>query len=429
MSKINTKIRINPQNIIIYILLVLCLLSCNTVYSTCVTKDYRFPELTCFFLLVLVMMNIKHLSYRIITKWLLIFIPYYLLNIIIIFFSVSTDKIISYSVRFLIFVPFLTLVILYDAHRNNIWNIALKFENLVIFYASISIILWILVGILNIIPATGEIVISWGGEKNYPLYFGIFTTRQVQEFFGRVWIRNQGFFTEGPMYNLVLVIAVCIEVFIAPLKKKTGKYLREGIDLRKIVILVIADISTFTVTGMILLIAIAAFKYCLMPSKSALVGIMKWLGAIVVLILASYVANKLFLIKADTGSWEVRFDDFLAGYNAWKNNIWFGNGYDTMDAITHYMSSRRSYNMGYSSGLFSILAQGGLVLTLNYLIGFCGYVIYSLKNHRYELIAMLIIVILVLITSIFHYTFILLLLLAYGYALLFNKTFKMKKIG
>ena len=73
------------------------------------------------------------------------FIPYYLLNLIIIFFSVYSDKIISYSVRFMIFVPFLALIILNDARRNNIWNIALKFENLVIFYASISLVLWILV--------------------------------------------------------------------------------------------------------------------------------------------------------------------------------------------------------------------------------------------------------------------------------------------
>ena len=62
MSKISKKIRINPQSIIIYVLLILCLLGCNTVYSTCVTRDYKFPELTTFFLLVLVMMNIKYLT-------------------------------------------------------------------------------------------------------------------------------------------------------------------------------------------------------------------------------------------------------------------------------------------------------------------------------------------------------------------------------
>lgn len=424
MRKINTKIKINLRNSITYILLALCLLGCNTVYSTCSTRNYRFPELTAFFLFLLVLTNIKRLSYRIIKKWLIVFFPYYLWNFLIVFFCVHIDKTISYSVRFFIFIPFFALIILCDARKENIWNIALKFENLIYIYAIITLIMWVSVCMLNIIPATGEIISSWGGERRYPLYFGVFTTRQTQEFMGRTWMRNQGFFAEGPMYNLVLIIAVCIEAFVAPLDRKSGKYIWNGMDLRKIVVLVIADISTFTITGMILLVAIAAFKYCLMPSKTVLRGVIKWLGAIGVLIFAMYIANNLFLVKADTGSWEVRFDDFLAGYKAWRDNIWFGNGYDTMEAITNYMSSKRSYNMGYSSGVFSILAQGGIALAVNYCIGFLGYVIYSIKIHRYELISMLIIILLILVTSIFHYTFAMMLLLAYGYALLADKLVK-----
>ena len=172
---------------------------------------------------------------------------------------------------------------------------------------------------------------------------------------------------------------------------------------------------------MILLLAIFSFKYCLTKSKTVLVGIIKWIGAIIVLIMAWYFSNKLFLLKADTGSWEVRFDDFLAGFAAWKRNFWFGNGYDTMDAIIYYMSSRRSYNMGYSSGMFSVLAQGGIALMLNYIIGFLGYIKYSVQFHRYELISMSIVVILIFITSLFHFTFVMLLIMAYGYALLIYK--------
>lgn len=420
----STKIKINFRSIITYILFALCLLGCNTVYSTSATTDYRFPELTTIFLLLLVVMNIKHLSVKVIKKWSIVFVPYYLWNMIIIYCSVSSDKIITYIVRFLFFVPFLSLIILSDAKKRNIWKIALKFENIVYVYAIITLIMWVLVCILKIFPATGEIVANWGGEKRYPLYLGVFTTRQTQEFMGIVWTRNQGFFAEGPMYNLVLIIAVCIEAFIVPLTSKTGKYIWNGMDLRKIAIFVIADISTFTITGMILLVAIAAFKYCLMPSKSVLRGVIKWTGAIVVLIVSMIVANNLFLIKADTGSWEVRFDDFLAGYKAWHDNIWFGNGYDTMEAITRHMSSRRFYNMGYSSGVFSILAQGGIALIVNYIVGFYGYVRYSIKIHRYELVSMLIIIVMILITSIFHYTFIMMILLAYGYALLADRSIK-----
>ena len=95
-----------------------------------------------------------------------------------------------------------------------------------------------------------------------------------------------------------------------------------------------------------------------------------------------------------------------------------------MESITRHMSSKRFYNMGYSSGLFSILAQGGIALLANYIIGFLGYIRYSIKIHRYELVSMLIIIIMILITSIFHYTFIMMIFLAYGYALLANRSIK-----
>lgn len=424
MTQPRLTIKFNFHTIVIYILFVFCLLGCNTVYSTCVNVNYRLPELTILFLFLLLLIDLRYLTKKVIKKWLIIFIPYYLWNFIIVLFSVPSDKVISYSVKFLLFLPILSLIILGYARKNNIWKIALQFENVVLIYSIISLVMWILVGLLNVIPSTGEIIVSWGGEKIYPLYFGIFTTRQTQEFLGINWIRNQGFFTEGPMYNLVLQIAICIEAFIAPLNDRNQKYIWNGMDLRKMFILIVTDITTFTITGMILLVMISAFKYYLMSNNSILIKLLKWIGAILVLMIVLIIVNYLFAIKSGTGSWEVRFDDFLAGYKAWKDNIWFGNGYDTMDAINWHMSTIRSYNMGYSSGIFSILAQGGIFLIINYIVGFIGYIKYSINIHRYELFAMIIIIFLILITSIFQYTFIMMIILAYGYTLLsvkFNK--------
>ena len=152
MRKMSTKIKVNFRSIITYILFAICLLGCNTVYSTSATTDYRFPELTAILLLLLVVMNIKRLSVKVIKKWSLVFIPYYLWNLIIIFCSVSSDKVISYVVKFLVFVPFLALIILNDAKtkKKNIWKIALKFENVVYVYAIITLIMWTLVCILKI---------------------------------------------------------------------------------------------------------------------------------------------------------------------------------------------------------------------------------------------------------------------------------------
>ena len=413
------KLVINRCSVITYIMLSLCVLGANTVYSTCSTHDFKIPELTVIFLCIL-LISARHLSKNITKKWSAWVIPYCLLNFTIIFFSVSSDSLISYTVRFLVFVPFLTLLILHDAKKNNIWNIAFKFERLVVTYAAITLVLWLLASVFNILPPTGGITSSWGHNMHYPLYFGLYTTKQTQFFLGTIWIRNQGFFTEAPMYNVILIVALCIEVFVASLTGREGKFIWNGMDLRKLIILVLTDLSTVTTTGMIVMVLIAAFKYCLMRNKSAIIKILKWLGAIVVLLIAAHVAYWLFLNKSITGSWEVRFDDFKAGNLAWHNNILFGNGYDTMKSINRYMSSYRLYNMGYSSGIFSVLAQGGIALFCNYVFGFWGYIKFSINLHRFELIAMLIVILVILLTSIFQYTFVMMLLLAYGYALLIN---------
>ena len=155
-----------------------------------------------------------------------------------------------------------------------------------------------------------------------------------------------------------------------------------------------------------------------MKSKSSIESVIKWLAGIFLVIVAGYIMYMLFLGKADTGSWEVRSDDIVAGIKAWSDNVFFGNGYDSMDAIENYMSSYRFYNMGYSSGLFSILAQGGMLLFFNYAVGFYGFIKKSIRLHRYELMAFIMIYIIILITTIFQNTFLMMFILAYGYALI-----------
>ena len=51
------------------------------------------------------------------------------------------------------------------------------------------------------------------------------------------------------MYNLVLLTAILIEMFIVPLEKDVKGGMLKGIDIKKLVVLIIADITTFTTTG------------------------------------------------------------------------------------------------------------------------------------------------------------------------------------
>lgn len=401
-----------------YVVLILCLLNCNTIYSTSNNIDFKLSEMTILFLFILIYVEAKFLPIELMKKWFLCFLPYFLWNIIIIFSSVTVEKLTGYVIRFFLFIPLVALFIMLKIQHGKLWETLIRLKNIVYIYAIISLILWVLVCIVKVIPEMGTLECGWGENYDYPLYFGLFTVRQHQNFLGFDWVRNMGIFTEGPMYNLVLLTAILIEMFIVPLEKNIKGGILKGIDIKKLAVLVIADITTFTTTGFILIIGIFVLKYGLMKSKSSIESVIKWLVGIFVAIAAVYVMYLLFLGKADTGSWEVRSDDIAAGIKAWSDNVFLGNGYDSMDAIEKYMSPYRFYNMGYSTGLFSILAQGGLLLFLNYAVGFYGFIKKSIRLHRYELIAFLMIYMIILVTTIFQNTFLMMLILAYGYALI-----------
>lgn len=399
-------------------MLILCVLNCNTVYSTSNTTDFKFPEITVLSLIILLILEVKYLTKTIMTKWIVCFLPYFIWNIIVIVFSVSADKLISYIVRFMLFIPLLSLIIMIHRRKGTLWKVFIHFKDLICIYAIISIALWLLTSFFNAIPPTSYMECNWGTVYNYPLYFGIYTMRQTQEFLGINWIRNIGIFTEGPMYNLVLLLAITVEMFISPLEKEEDEGFFSGVDIKKLIILVFADITTFTTTGFILMIGIFALKYILIKNKTTTGKLVKWFVGILVIIMAFYMMSTLFLEKSTSGSWEVRADDLRAGIATWSENLLLGTGYDSMKSIEAHMSSFRFYNMGYSSGLFSVLAQGGILLFLNYFFGFCGYVIRAIKLRQYELIAMLAIFTIIFITAIFQNTFLMMLFLAYGYAFL-----------
>lgn len=406
------------EDLIAYVFLISCILSCNTVYSASKNINFMISEFTILFLFIYLLLNVRWLKISLLKKWISIFVPYYLLNFLIVLASVSSGALYNYILHFLLFVPLLTLILMNDSVHEKVWNLFLKFENLVLLYAIVSLIFWVLITFFNLIPKTGTLLVSWGGLKTYPLYFGIFTTYQTENFLGVEWIRNLGVFTEGPMYNLILLLAICIELFVVPIYENQSNNKLKDINFMKLGILISTDLTTFTTTGMIVIAMMLAFKYCLLKNKSALANLLKWFGAIFVIIVALLVIYFLFSQKSSSGSWAVRYDDIVAGFKAWKDHIVIGNRYSDVKPIQNYMSSFRFNNMGYSSGLFSILAQGGLLLMSLYALSFYGYIKFSIYKHKNEIFAMMFSIFVILIQTIFQDTFIMMIILSYGYVLL-----------
>lgn len=70
------RIGINRKSVLSYILLLLCILNCNSIYSTSRTIDYRFPELTAAVLAFLVVIGYTKLKASVVKRWLSYFIIY-----------------------------------------------------------------------------------------------------------------------------------------------------------------------------------------------------------------------------------------------------------------------------------------------------------------------------------------------------------------
>lgn len=132
-------------------------------------------------------------------------------------------------------------------------SLFLRYSNIVIVLAVVSLIMWMLCSLLGIIPLTMQIPSYWtqGGYLRFiSTYWGIyFETQHFSLFSIEAW-RNTGIFNEGPMYNMILCTSLAIECFIR-LKKSTVR----------IVILVLAIITTVTTTGQFLLIMLLFWTF------------------------------------------------------------------------------------------------------------------------------------------------------------------------
>ena len=61
MTQTSLTIKFKFHTIVIYILFVLCLLGCNTVYSTCVNANYRIP-VNYFVFILLLLIDLRYLT-------------------------------------------------------------------------------------------------------------------------------------------------------------------------------------------------------------------------------------------------------------------------------------------------------------------------------------------------------------------------------
>jgi hypothetical protein len=301
----------------------------------------------------------------------------------------------------------------------------------------VSLFFWWFGSQLRLISPTGIITSYWGIEFNYPSYYGVYFERQTDNFLWISGFRNIGIFCEGPMFSLCLVFTLFTELFLCEINKQKSIYKKDNkIYLRintsmlkyriRILVLTITLFTTTSTTGMIIFIFMIIIKYLFIGTKDNIKRIFKWIFGIVIVILGFYLINVLFVNKSQSNSWLIRMDDFYIGIKAWMKSPIFGNGYGEWSTLQSLMNSSLRTNTGFSNAIFTVLSQGGCALFLVYLVPIIGYFVYAVRNRDRKIFVFGTVFFIEFIVTLFQYTFLMLLFLSVGYALIVSDNMRLK---
>lgn len=356
----------NAKKVIIkfseFLFVMFLILSSNSIYYTSADHDYHISELLVFSIILMFILRIllKMVdTKKIVTaiSFLIFYIPFMIL------FSLVNNNQNTYNFFCIFIILFSLCYLLYKTSKSeiNIINEILEmYVNIVFFIALFSLIMYILGPILNIIKPTGIENIEWGGLKTNYSYFNVYFSRQTEMLFEKNIFRNTAIFTEGPMYSLVLTIALAIENFLLYKKNK-----------RKTFVLVIAIFTTISTTGIIVTSLIMGITFINENKNNKLMKYFKVILFPVIIMGLIGISLYFFNAKKGTDSYNTRIDDYKSAFLAWKQHPIFGNGYGSNEAIKKYMSSFRNDNKGLSNSIMVVLAQGRYCFIF-FLFNFCN---------------------------------------------------------
>lgn len=280
-----------------------------------------------------------------------------------------------------------------------------KIIKIVTFLAAISSLIWLFGSVLNIIHITGYVTSTWtgsGGTVSVPTYCWIQFEPQVNSLFGVSLIRNSSIFTEAPMASFVFSIAFLLELFINP-----------NANIKRLLILAVAIITTMSTTGYIILILALTAKYVMGKSQLSFLQVLRIIIIPIVLIVGIYVVLDLFLAKMSERSGSIRLDDFVIGFDAWRENVIFGAGYLNETVLKSRMQSWRSGNTGYSNSVFYLLSQVGIYLGWPFFIFPIRYIIIKFRTKDWKAFVFSFLVYFAMIITIVSYQYMTFVILLY----------------
>jgi len=318
-----------------------------------------------------------------------------------IFVNIPQAQSVMFIMLYMLFFPLAIFSCLDDIKNKKVYDMIYKFENVVILLSMISLILWLAGSVFNIIKYNIELPVTWNNGELYQGYFGlVYQFKNQYEIIPYVNIkifRNIGIFTESPMYNVVLVIALYVELF---LKNRSNRVIT--------ILLVVTIMSTFGTLGILLMLGGLYLKTMLGLStkKGKVIGF--FFSVVLAASVLILVINKMLNAP---GSYYVHLDDYIAGFKAWQTSPIVGTGYNNYDVIQSFMNPNRGGNIGTSNSLTDIMAQGGILCLSIYMIPFLS--LFKQYKSNIKTICWSLAPLGLFMVTIYHYAYLLIFFLAF----------------
>lgn len=339
-------------NILEFILVFIILIEFNTPYLILPSVQFVIRFVPLVILLLLILLKNKYVK----LDWIFIII---IVGSILPLLNVERDATFRYVRFYMLFFPF-SYIYLRARFRegfNYSFSVFYKISNVVTVLSVISLFFWVFGTTLNYISSSATFPYIWDGVRDYiTTYYGLYFETQHTQFLGLELNRNSGMFCEAPMYNMILCIALSIEL-----------YLREERSPIKIIILSITIISTFTTTGQLFLLAnffLLVYKKLNKYVKIFLFIMTPFVIAGIYMIISLLLVDKKQTIEGENSVYSREKDIELCIKKGLENPI-------LGESLFYSTEENGSNRFGYSNSIFTLFAHGGIYTIMLYLISLC----------------------------------------------------------
>lgn len=413
---------------ILYLTVILIIIEGPSVYAYAQFGFYwlvnTFRIIIAILLILLIVINVfrTEITKLLIKRWLILCAAYFFIVLLELLATFKIIGVMGYVYFFCVVLPLFFTYIYLKIYNKEGYVYLYALSDVVFVIAIISLFFWLFGSILGIITTNESLTVQFGNPFEAPSYLGIYFEHQTVNVFGiENVIRNQGIFCEAPLYVTYLALALGVEVYIRPWRKEIKnrtpfiQHVRP-LNIFKVIILMITLVTTLTTSGYVIAIILLVSLFYSYPINRKYAFKLKLIIGIILLVCAIACALYIIIDKADSMSFRIRVDDYMACFKAWLTSPIFGVGAMNTEPIVSFMSDFRSSNYGLSAGLGNILAQGGILLFAVYIIPFIYWFVAALKNKNFGMACMPIIFMMVFALTVIEYSTLTMSMIAIGYA-------------